>query len=122
MTITNFFYIFTTLLNISAIRCPSINNPPLNGEFRNPPQATYGSIVAIDCDKGYFLTGKNILRCIDVDNDGVGEWDKQVPNCRGKFDIVKMLLDIGQMVAPRHNIGEIQLLLLWSAVKLVNHC
>ena len=109
MTITNFFYVFTTPFNISAIRCPSINNPPPNGRFRNPTRATYGSIVAIDCDKGYFLTGENILRCIDMDNDGVGEWDKQLPNCRGKFDIVKTLLNIGQMVAHGHNIGEIQL-------------
>jgi len=67
-----------------AIVCPTII-PPSKGRFSNPLQTIYGSTVRIECNRGYFLTGENDLRCVDNDNDGIGEWNKVMPTCRGKI-------------------------------------
>ena len=55
--------------------------PPTNGRFQNPPETRYGSTLVVNCDEGYFLIGNNDVKCVDEDNDGIGEWDKMLPTC-----------------------------------------
>ena len=58
--------------------------PPEHGAFRNILTAEYGSVIEVDCDEGYFLSGDNGVECVDKDNDGDGEWDKTFPTCASK--------------------------------------
>ena len=66
-----------------AIICPPLD-PPENGRFTSLLEQGYGSIVPIACDKGYFLIGESILQCVDINNDGIGDWNNSVPVCKRK--------------------------------------
>ncbi|XP_078481037.1 sushi, von Willebrand factor type A, EGF and pentraxin domain-containing protein 1-like isoform X3 [Ciona intestinalis] len=62
------------------ITCP-IPTQPTNGRFVNTPELTYGSVVEVTCDVGYFLIGQSSRECGDVNNDGIGEWNGEFPTC-----------------------------------------
>ena len=77
------------------IKCPLID-PPANGRFQYSPETRYGSILGVDCDEGYFLTGDNNVECVDKDNDGIGEWHKTLPTCTGSYMLKILILAIHQ--------------------------
>ena len=56
--------------------------PPNRGQFRSPLQTSFGSVITVECNEGYFLSGENNLQCVDEDNNGIGEWNKRLPVCQ----------------------------------------
>ena len=63
------------------IACPLLD-PPTNGNFTDASDTKFGSILTVECEEGFFLTGQNNLECVDDDNNGVGEWNTRLPSCR----------------------------------------
>nr|XP_026695879.1 sushi, von Willebrand factor type A, EGF and pentraxin domain-containing protein 1-like isoform X5 [Ciona intestinalis] len=64
------------------IYCPDL--PQLeNGNVTSSTQfPVWGSEQSFNCDVGYFLIGSASIRCVDVDLDGAGEWDKAMAVCQ----------------------------------------
>uniref|UniRef100_H2ZL48 Sushi domain-containing protein n=1 Tax=Ciona savignyi TaxID=51511 RepID=H2ZL48_CIOSA len=41
----------------------------------------YGGEVTFNCDVGFFVIGSSVTRCADLNNDGIGNWINQPPEC-----------------------------------------
>lgn len=71
-----------------AITCP-IQNPPINGTFRSVPETGFGSVLTVECYEGYFVFGEDDIQCLDLNNDGNGEWNAPLPSCERKKNFLE---------------------------------
>nr|CAB3266737.1 sushi, von Willebrand factor type A, EGF and pentraxin domain-containing protein 1-like [Phallusia mammillata] len=55
---------------------------PRNGSVSCSSSNQFDSDCHFTCDVGYFLSGQDLVRCLDDDQDGVGTWSDASPVCK----------------------------------------
>lgn len=71
---------FTTFL---VIRC-HILSPPSNGRFLSLDSPRMESVLRVVCNEGFFTRGKDVIECIDANNNGTGTWNATLPSCESE--------------------------------------
>lgn len=83
-------YIIMMILScsFSATTCPAINSSSSEGlSLTCTENNNWSSKCTFYCEEGKWMDGdKNSLSCEDLDKDGKGEWNGEVPECICKFN------------------------------------
>ncbi len=78
-----------------AVYCPSLV-APRNGSVRvsdNINPLSVGSVASYWCDPGHALLGTPTRTCVDPDNDSLGTWTGDIPQCQCEENLIHQFIN-----------------------------